>query len=304
MRLLIADKIDESALSFLKSKQNIEIDYQFDISPEQILASIENYQGLIVRSRTKVTKEVLEKGINLKIIGRVGNGVDNIDSIYCKRKNIVVVNAPEANSQAVAEMTIGFMLMLLRRLGEATDSMKRGLWLKKELKGEELSGKTIGVIGYGHIGKKVSKMLAAFGCKILYKGKSEKNSSFENIFQKADLITIHIPLNAQTRGLIGEKFLKLMKPEANLINTSRGEIVDEDYLYKMLLQKQIKGAALDVFWMEPLPADSKWRKLENVLLTPHIAASTGEALQKASISVAEDIIRFIKGDKITGQYLR
>ncbi len=302
MRLLVADKIDESALSILQ-KRTIKTDCQFDISPEQLLVKIENYQGLIVRSRTKVTKEILEKGINLAIIGRVGSGVDNIDTDCCKKRNIVVINSPEANSQAVAEMTIGFMLMLIRRMGVATDSMKRGLWLKKELKGGELFGKTIGVVGYGHIGQKVAKLADAFGCKVLYKGKSKKNSSFENIFREADLITIHIPLVSQTRGLIGEKFLKLMKRDAYIINTSRGEIIDEDFLYLMLSQNLIKGAALDVFWQEPLPAGSRWRKLENVLLTPHIAASTKEALQKASMEVAEDIIRFNNDEKLISQFL-
>lgn len=302
MRLLIADKIDESALSLLQS-QDIEADCQFDISSEQLLAKIVNYQGLIVRSRTKVTKEILEKGINLKIIGRVGSGVDNIDTICCKKKNIVIVNSPEANSQAVAEMTIGFMLMLIRRLGQATDSMKGGLWLKKELKGEELCGKTIGVIGFGYIGRKVAKLASAFGCKVLYTSKSKKNSSFENIFQEADLITIHIPLVSQTRGLIGEKFLKMMKRDAYIINTSRGEIIDEDFLYFQLSQNLIKGAALDVFWQEPLSTESRWRKLDNVLLTPHIAASTREAMQKASIAIAEDIIRFNKGEPPPSQYL-
>lgn len=303
MRLLIADKIDSSALSLLKQNQKIESDCQFEISPEKLLATIINYQGLIIRSRTKVTKEVLEKGKNLKFIGRIGSGVDNIDTVYCKRKKIVVINAPEANSQAVAEMTIGFMLMLMRRLGEAADSMKKGLWLKKELKGGELSGKTIGIIGFGQIGQKVAKLATAFGCKILYKGKSKKNSSFEDIFQNSDIITLHIPLVPQTRGLIGEKFLKMMKREAYIINTSRGEIVDEDYLYNLLSQYLIKGAALDVFWQEPLPANSRWRKLENVILTPHIAASTAEALQKASLSIVEDIIRFNKGEKLIGLYL-
>ncbi|OGG27073.1 hypothetical protein A2960_02940 [Candidatus Gottesmanbacteria bacterium RIFCSPLOWO2_01_FULL_39_12b] len=295
MKILISDKIDENALSYLK-EQKIDVDYLPEITPEELLKSISTYDALILRSRTRVTKEVIESGINLKVIARAGTGLDNIDIKAAEQKNIKVINTPSANVTAVAELTLGLMISLFRKLGLAYTSMKEGLWLKKDLKGSELNGKTIGIIGFGRIGKKVSELLSVFGVEILIYDLQNSTCSLEELFTRSDLITIHVALTPVTRGFINKKLLSLMKPSAFLINISRGEVVDEENLYEALVNKRIAGCALDVFWQEPLSADSRFRKLDNVILTPHIGAATHEALKKASQSVAEDVVRALKGE--------
>jgi len=291
--VLVADKIDKSVIDQVKNSQ-FSFDYQPEIIPQSLVKIIHNYQGLIVRSRTKVTQEVIDAGCNLKVIGRVGSGLDNVDVEEVKKRKITVVNSPESNSEAVAEFTLGLILSLLRNLSPAYSSMKDGLWLKKDLKGEELEGKKIGVIGYGHIGKKLTKLLNAFGTKVDYYSRSEKSNSLENIFKHSDIITIHLPLNNETENLINNNLLSLMRPTSFLINTSRGGVVEEKVLFKILLEKKIAGAALDVFWEEPLPPESPWRKLANVILTPHIGASTKEALKKGTKIIIDEVIKILK----------
>jgi len=294
MKILISDKINETSL--IKLKENgIGYDYLPEITPQELIVSIQVYNGLIVRSRTKVTKEVIRKGNNLKVIGRVGSGVDNIDIMEAKKKNILVVNSPGANSQAVSELTVALILSFLRKLDKAYPSMKNGLWLKKELTGSELCGKTVGIIGYGNIGKKVEKILKAFGAEVLIYSRSYKTKELQEIFQISDIITIHLPLNKDTKGFISDEKLAGMKKTAFLVNTSRGEIIDENALLEMVSEGKIAGCALDVYSKEPLPIESPWRKLENVILTPHIGASTREALRKGSTTVIEDIVSILKG---------
>jgi len=278
-RVLIADKIDEKILTSLK-QESIFFNYQPEINSKDLLKIISLYQGLIVRSRTKVTEEVIKAGKNLQVIGRVGSGLDNIDVVSAKKHKIKIVNASDSNTNAVAELTIALILSLLRNLSKAHTSMSQGLWLKKELIGLELSGKTVGIIGYGHIGKKVAKLVRSFGAQIYFYSRSKKNTSLKNLFQKSDIISLHLPLTSQTEKLVNKKFLSLMKPTSFLINSGRGEVIDEKDLYDFLVTKKIAGAALDVFWQEPLPPNSPWRKMPNVILTPHIGASTNEALKK------------------------
>lgn len=286
MRVLIADKIAEPALSELK-QGGVQVDYRPEISPEELLAEISGYDGLIVRSRSKVTKAVIDAGKKLKIVGRVGSGLDNIDVKACQQKKIKVVNAPDGNSQAVAEHTIGLMIALLRNYAKALSSMTAGQWLKSELSGSELAGKTVGILGYGHIGKKVGKILEAIGARVLT---FERGGSLEAIFKTADIITVHLPLTDETRGMVSAALMNLMKPKSYLINTSRGEIIDEAALIELLKAGKIGGAALDVFTTEPLAADSELRKLDRIILTPHIGASTKEALTKASSAVVKEFL--------------
>lgn len=297
MKVLISDKIHDSALKYL-SEHKIEVSYQPEITMENLLSEIPQYEGLIVRSRTKVTVEVIENGKSLKIIGRVGSGVDNIDIEASRKRKITVINAPDANSQAVAEHTLGLAIALLRNYPKAFASMKNGLWLKKELSGSEIEGKSVGILGYGHIGKKVERFFKAFGAATQVYSRSYQTASLPQLFQNSDLITIHLALTADTKKLVGDKLLSLMKPNAYLINTSRGEIIDENVLYAILNGNKIAGAALDVYGSEPLPSDSKWRKLDNVILTPHIGASTREALTKASICVVRDIVNFANRQEV------
>jgi D-3-phosphoglycerate dehydrogenase len=291
-KILIADKVDKSVIDRIKSSKFI-FDYEPEITPQELSKTISNYEALVVRSRTKVTKEVIDLGHNLKIIGRVGSGLDNIDLIETQKRKIKVINSPESNSEAVTELTIGLILSLLRKLSLAYPSMKDGLWIKKNLKGEEIEGKRIGVIGYGHIGKRITKILTAFGAKVEYYSRSKKTNSLKYIFKHCDIITVHLPLNINTKNLINNDLLSLMKPTSFFVNTSRGGVVEEKSLFKIIEGKKIAGVALDVFWQEPLPPDSPWRKLPNVILTPHIAASTSEALEKGTKTVIDEVIKIL-----------
>lgn len=293
-KVLITDKIDKSVIDQLKNSK-IVFDYQPEITPEDLIKIISRYEGLIVRGRTKVIKEVIDKGGNLKVIGRVGSGLDNIDVVSAKKNKIKVVNAPDGNTNAVVELTIVLILSLLRNLGKAFSSMPQGLWLKKELMGSELSGKTVGIIGYGHIGKKVAKLVRYLGANVYFYSRSEKNASLMTIFKKSDIVSLHLPLTPKTKYLINKKLLSLLKPTSFLVNTGRGKTVNEQDLYDFLAAHKIAGAALDVYWQEPLAPDSPWRKLDNVILTPHLGASTREALTRATGMVTNQVIKILGG---------
>ena len=295
-KVLIADKIDKSVIDKIKSPKFF-FDYKPEITPQDLIKIIPGYQGLVVRSRTKVTQEVIDKGHNLKVIGRVGSGLDNIELKEAKKRKIAIVNSPESNSEAVTELTLALILSLLRKLSLAYSSMNSGLWLKKDLKGEELEGRKVGVVGFGHIGKRITKILTAFGAKVDYYSRTKKTNSLKYIFKHSDIISVHLPLTNETKNFVNNKLLSLMKPNSFLVNTSRGGVIEEKILFKMLQEKRIAGAALDVFWQEPLPPGSPWRKLPNVILTPHIAASTSEALKKGTETIVGDIIKIL-GKKI------
>lgn len=287
MKILISDKIAEIALDELK-KAKADFNYQPEIEPDELVKQIFEYEGLIVRSRSKVTAKVIKAGKNLKLIGRVGSGLDNIDVKACEKKKIKVVNAADANSQAVAEHTLGLMVALLRNYPKAFSSMQQGLWLKPELSGTEISGKTVGILGHGHIGQRVDKILTAIGAKVVV---YQRGEPLEDFFQIADIITIHLPLTEETKGIVSRKLLNLMKPKSYLINISRGEIIDEAALIQLIKAEKISGAALDVFTQEPLATDSELRKLSKIILTPHIGASTKEALIRASLAVVKEFIQ-------------
>lgn len=292
-KILIADKIDKSVIDQIKDKNKFSFNYQPEITPQELIKIIPDYEGLVVRSRTKVTAEVIDHGHNLKVIARVGSGLDNIDIIEAKKRKIAVVNSPESNSEAVTELAFGLVLALLRKLPLAYSSMDQGLWIKKELKGEEIEGKKVGIIGYGHIGKRMAMIFTAFGAKVDYYSRRQKTNSLKYIFKNSDIISVHLPLNNNTKSLINLDLLSLMKPTAFFVNTSRGGVVEEKALFRILQEKKIMGAALDVFWQEPLPPTSSWRKLSNVILTPHIAASTSEALKKGTKTVVDEIIKIL-----------
>lgn len=296
MKVLIADPTSQEAISYLK-ENSIIVSYQPEVSPSDLISQISDYEGLMVRSRTKVTKEVIEHSEKLKVVARIGSGYDNIDLHSCHEKNIAVVNAPDANSQAVAEMTIGLVIAFLRDFPKVIDSMKNGLWIKNEMWGSEISGKTVGIIGYGHVGKRVAKIMESFGANVLINSKSYQTSTLDEIFAKSDIVTLHLSLNAGTKGCITKELIAQMKQSAILVNLARAELVDEKALFEMLKTNKIRGAILDVYWQEPLTSDSKWRKLDNVILTPHIGAATHEALKRASFTVAEDIVSVLKGEK-------
>lgn len=296
MKVLICDPADIDAIKYLK-KNGLKVDFRPDISASNLLSEVNNYQALLVRSRTKVTKDVIDRGKLLKVIGRIGSGYDNIDIEACKTRKISVINSPDANSQAVAELTVSLIISILRKTELAYRSMREGKWLKNEIWGHELAGKTVGILGYGYVGKRVAKLLRVFDVKLLIYSKNFSTATLEEIFSMSDIVTIHLVLNKHTENLVGINLLNKMKKDAYLINLSRGKIIDEEALYKVISTGKIAGAALDVYRQEPLPVDSKWRKLNNVLLTPHIGAATHEALAKASMTLTEDIVRIYTGKK-------
>ncbi len=296
VNILVTDKIDEEGIRRLR--EVAKVDVATGLKPAELLERVKDYEVLVVRSATKVTKEVIEAGKKLKIIGRAGAGLDNVDAAAAKAKGIKILNTPEAPTEAVAELVIGLMLSWARRIPQADSSMKQGKWLKSELMGTELRGKTIGIIGTGRIGQTVGYMASAFGMKIIaqdcvrYSDFVLKTgceySDMDTLLKESDFITIHLPLTPETRHMIGKVQLSQMKPSAVLVNTSRGEIVDEVALIEALTGGKIPGACLDVYSREP-PVDSPLLKLPNVILTPHIGASTHDTQREAAILISEKI---------------
>lgn len=302
MRILISDKLHPDALEFLQKKK-ADLLYLPEITPPELLQKIGDVEALIVRSRTKVTNEVIEKGKSLKIIARAGSGTDNIEKASAQTKGVAVINAPGANAQAVAELTIGLMLSLLRQIPYANKSMHEGQWLKKELMGEEIYNKTVGIIGFGHVGKKVTALVRAFGANTVVVGSHDEEEKLISLLKTSDIVTLHVRLNDKTRGLINTDRLALMKPTAYFINNCRGEVIVENDLYDALVNKKIAGAALDVFWKEPLAGDNRWMKLDNCILTPHISGQTTEASRKACMMAAGDVVKFLQGKVINSRVI-
>jgi len=300
MRILVADKISDDAIQLLKTSH---FDYEFkpEISAEELLSSIGNFDALIVRSRTKVSKDVIASGKNLKIIGRAGVGVDNIDVEAAKSRKIPVLNTPNALTNAVAEFTLGLMLSLARKIPAADFSMKDGKWEKSKYHGTELKGKIYGTIGIGKIGQKVAELSKAFGMQIvandvipippeLISRLSIRVSTQEEVFSLSDYVDIHVPLTPETENLANYSKFRLMKKTAFLINTSRGKVVNEKDLLRALNEKVIAGAALDVFEAEP-PTSMELIKNENVIATPHIAGQSAEAQSAAGTEIVELVMR-------------
>ena len=305
-KVLICDAIDNEGIDILK-QSGIKVDIDSTISHAKLEKVVSNYDALVVRSRTKVTREIIEAGTRLKAIGRAGVGLDNIDVNTAKKRGIHVLNTPEAPAYAVAELTIGLILSLARNIPLADKTMKEGKWIKKELIGWQLRGKTLGLIGLGNIGKNVARIAKGFGMNILImkrtppamKLQKELESEYvspnniSTFLQKSDVITIHIPLTEQTHNMIGKKEIALMKEGAILINTSRGGIVDETALLEALQSKKLRGAALDVYEVEP-PIDLALVRLNNVVCTPHIGGQTTEGRKAISTILAEKLIKTLK----------
>ena len=308
MKVLVSDPIAEAGLK--KLREYFEVDYKPGVSKEELLNIISQYSGLVVRSETKVTKDVIEKANNLKVIGRAGVGVDNIDVEEATKKGILVINAPEGNTIAACEHTFGLMLAISRKIPQAYFSLKQGKWEKKNFVGNELYGKVLGLVGLGRIGSEVARRAKSFKMRIIAydpfispeRAKDldiELTNDLSYLLKESDYVSLHTPLTSDTRNLIGKKELEMMKPTAYLINCARGGLVDEEALYEVLKEKKIAGAAVDVFKEEPIKPDSPLLTLDNILLTPHLGASTQEAQEKVAVIVAEDMIRFFKGEVVT-----
>ena len=305
-KVLIADSINEKGVEVLTD--SAEVVNNPTITPEELLESIHEYDGIIVRSRTKVTKEVIEKAENLKIIARAGVGVDNIDVDAATDKGIMVVNAPQSTSITVAEHAMGLMLALSRKIAIADASVKAGKWEKSKFMGMELRNKTLGVIGMGRIGSQVVKRSKAFEMDVIVydpyitedaaKELGVEITTLDDLIQKADVMTIHVPLTPETKGLISKEQLAKMKDHAIILNCARGGIINEADLYEALKERPDMKAGLDVYEDEPL-TDSPLTTLDNVVLTPHIAASTKEAQRDAAIIVAKEVKAVINNETPT-----
>jgi D-3-phosphoglycerate dehydrogenase len=293
-RVVVADKVAKSGLDLLSQTPGIEV---VDVAGKaaELDKALAGAHALIVRSETRVTSSLLSHAPNLKVVARAGTGVDTIDVHAATRRGIAVMNAPGANTVSAAEHAMGLLLTLVRRISDAAAAMRRGEWDRKRFEGTELRGKTLGVVGLGRIGGHVAQLGRAFGMNVIGHDPfilPERAAEFhvrlftlEALLKTADVVTLHLALTDQTHHLIGAERLKLMKPGAVLINTARGELVDEAALADAVREKRIGGAAIDVFSVEPLPAESPLRGLDRVILTPHLAASTAEAQERVATEI-------------------
>ena len=282
--------------------KHVDVDIKYNLTQEELKQAIPSYDGIIVRNETQLDAELLEYGLKLKIIGNIGSALDNIDVVKAQEQDILIVNSPGLNTLAVAEHTLGLMLALARRVPKAISSLKEGRWEKQQFMGIGLAGKTLGIIGFGRIGREVAHRAQAFNMKILVNQKeSTPESLLENVesvdltvlLQKSDFVSLHVPLRKETHHLIGKQQLDLMKPTAYLINTARGEVINETALLEKLNAGELGGAALDVFQNEQTPNVALVQH-DRIIATPHIAASTTDVQDASAISIAEQIIEFLK----------
>jgi len=304
MQILVADPIAEEGLEILRNYAQVDI--KLKLKPEELKAIIGNYDALIVRSETQVPAEIIEAGRGLKVIGRAGAGVDNIDVAAATKKGIVVVNAPTANTVSAAEHTIALMLALSRNIPKANSQLKSGRWQKRELVGIELRNKTLGIIGLGNVGSEVAKRAQAFEmCVIAHDPFVSTNYArklkvdlvpLEQLLEQSDFITLHVPLTATTKGLIGAEELAKVKPTARIINCARGGLVDEEALVKAIEDGKIAGAAFDVFSVEPVTNSSRF-KSDKIVVTPHLGASTIEAQANVAKDIAEQVLTVLQGGR-------
>ncbi len=305
-KILLTDGLAETGKAILTSK-NIAFDDQKGIDADALLKCIAEYDAMIVRGRTKVTAEVLAHAAKLKVVGRCGVGVDNIDLNAAKEKGVIVVNAPTATTIAVAEHAIALMLSMVREIPRADAGMKAGSWLKSDIKGTELYEKTLGVIGFGHIGSTVGKYAKIFGMNVIahdliatadqIKEHGGEPVTFDELLQKADIITIHVPLTDSTRHMIDAGAIAKMKDGVRIVSDARGGVIDEEALLQALESGKVASAALDVFEKEP-PVDSQLVKHPKLIATPHIGGETKEAQRRAAIDIVNEVLAALDGDPL------
>jgi D-3-phosphoglycerate dehydrogenase len=301
MRVLISDNISPKGIKILKDA-GLEVDVKTGMKPEELKACIGEYNGLVIRSATKVTGEIIDAATNLKVIGRAGSGLDNVDKVAATKRGIVVMNTPGGNTITTAEHTIALLFALARKIPQATASMKSGKWEKKKFIGVELFGKTLGVIGIGNIGSQVAKRAQGLQMNVIAydpflsedkaKTMGVEKVSLEELFRRSDFITIHTPITPETKNMINKETIKIMKEGVRVINCARGGIINEKDLYDALIEGKIGGAALDVFEKEP-PENNLLLTLDNVVSTPHLGASTEEAQENVAVAVAEQIVDYL-----------
>ncbi|MBN2453781.1 MAG: phosphoglycerate dehydrogenase [Candidatus Omnitrophica bacterium] len=298
-KVLISDSLSKEAVEILQKEKEFSVDVNTKLTPEQLKDTIKNYDALVVRSSTKVTKDIISAADRLKIVGRAGVGLDNVDVAAASKKGVIVVNTPAGNTISTAEHAFTMMLALSRNIPQADLSMKKGEWERKKFMGHELYGKVLGIVGLGRIGTEMAKRALAFGMKVLAydpylsmeraKELGIEPAELEALFRNADYITVHTPLTDQTNHLISDKQLEMMKKGVRLINCARGGIIDEAALVKAIEAGKVAGAALDVYEEEPPKKESPLLKTDKVVLTPHLGASTEEAQTNVAIEVANTV---------------
>ena len=302
--VLICDQVNTTLKEILE-KNGLKVTYEPEITPEQIAEKIGTFEVVVVRSRTKMTRELVEKANKCQIIARVGVGLDNIDQGAAKEKNIRVINAVEGAITAVAELVIGLMLSMAREIPRADREIRNGNWIKKELMGSELKGKYLGIVGLGNIGKRLGRLARALNMNIIGYDVTPIDDEFskevglmkadlDTLLSSADYVSFHVPLLDSTRHMINTEKLKMMKNTARIINTARGGVIDEEALYNSLKEGNLAGAALDVFEVEPATGN-KLITLPNFIATPHMGAQTKEAQLLAANIIAEKIIQILRG---------
>ncbi len=302
MRVLVTEAIADEGLEILSSCA--QVDVRLGLEPEEILAVISDYDALVVRSQTRASTEIIEAGKNLQVIARAGVGTDNVDIEAATRRGIVVVNAPTGNTISAAEHTIALMLALARHIPQANALLKSGVWRREDFMGTEVRNKTLGIIGLGGVGSEVARRARGLEMKLIAhdpfisvdhaRNLQVELVSFKQLLKESDFITLHLPLTASTKGLIGAKELSMVKPQVHIINTARGGLIDEPALVKAIREKRVAGAAVDVFPKEPATSSILFES-DNIIVTPHLGASTTEAQVMVARDVATQIIDVLKG---------
>jgi len=309
MKILVSDPLSDEGLKILKEVKEFQVDVNTELKPEALKAIIKDYDALIVRSATKVTKDIIDAAAKLKVIGRAGVGLDNVDLGAATQKGIIVMNAPAGNTISTAEHTISMILALSRNIAQANASTKKGEWKRSKFMGVELYGKTLGIVGLGRIGREVAKRALSFGMSVLAfdpflsrevaEGLGIGVVELKDLLQNSDYITVHTPLTEETKHMISTQQFALMKKGVRVINCARGGIIDEVALANAIKEGRAAGAAIDVFEKEPVSPESELLKLDNVVVTPHLGASTEEAQINVAIEVSE-IVR----DALLGKGIR
>lgn len=308
VKILISNPIAKEGVKILKEAGFV-VDVETELAQDELKAKIKDYDILVVRSKTKVTKEVIDSAKNLKLIARAGVGIDNIDIEYARNMGIAVMNSPAGVSNAVAELVVGLMLAVLRNIATADRLLRKHEWKKPQLLGRELTGKTVGIIGFGRIGQLIVTRLKGFECKFIAFdpfSSAEKMKEFgvvqakelDELYKIADIITLHVPLNKKTQGMINKDAMQDMKDGVIIINASRGGIVNEDDLYDTIVSGKVGGAGIDTWQNEP-PGDNKLLNLDTVVGTQHLGASTRDARRRASRDTANQIVAAFKENELT-----
>ncbi len=299
--ILITEHMEAAAVSWLQERTICHYAPELAENPEQIAAWLPYAVGWIVRNRTRVSGQLLRQASRLRVVGRLGAGVDNLDCPALAAQAVTTVYAPGANANAVAELCLTFMLTQSRQLLAADRSTRNGAWVRQQFSGRELSGKTVGIVGLGAVGRRLAELATAIGCRVLVNtiGPTHgfSKATLEELLRSSDFISLNVPLTPATRGMIGARELALLRQHAFLINTARGEVLDENALHQALLTGRLAGAALDVRSKEPPTQPDPFANLDNVILTPHLAGWTVEAQTAVCQIVVEDVWRVLQGGR-------